>query len=158
MQKRKRIEEEWNLEAPAGDVRQRKNDFLSCSVGCFCSPRCFTWQTEKQAEGEWPPTGHTLIWSTLAGVGSCASTHLSSNHLPKMSASMASLCLGLNRNSETSSGECSSGSQSPSSPRDRKTWWNCSYTYESALKSKEMKMCDLFLSFMWFEVGFEAAV
>lgn len=52
------------------------------------------------------------------------STHLSANHRPKMSASMASLCLGLKRNSDTSSGECSSGSQSPSSPRGRKTRWN----------------------------------
>lgn len=128
MQRRKKREEEWNLEAPAGDARQRKNDFLSRSVDCFCSPRCCTWQPEKQAEAEWPPAGRTPIWTTLAGAATCTWTHLSSNHLPKMSASMASLCLGLNRNSETSSGECSSGSQSPSSPRDRKTWPKCSYT------------------------------
>lgn len=156
MQRRKRTEEEWNLEAPAGDVRQRKNDFLSCSVHCFCSPRCFTRQTEKQAEVEWPPAGRTPIWSTLAGAAACASTHLSSNHLPKMSASMASLCLGLKRNSETSSGECSSGSQSPSSPRIRRTRGNCSYTY--GIEKQNIKICGLFLSFMWFGVVFEAAV
>ncbi|KAF3839779.1 hypothetical protein F7725_018496 [Dissostichus mawsoni] len=44
-----------------------------------------------------------------------------SNHLLKMSASMGALCLGVKRNSETSSGECSKGSQSPISPGYRFT-------------------------------------
>lgn len=54
-------------------------------------------------------------------------TYLRSNHLRKMSASMASLCLGLKRNSDTSSGEWSKGSQSPSSPGHQETTVICDW-------------------------------
>lgn len=50
-----------------------------------------------------------------------------------MSASMASLCLGVKRNSDTSSGECSKGSQSPSSPG----WWWCTQTHISSVQTHQ---------------------
>lgn len=115
--------------------------------------RCFTWQRTRPRLNDQQQQQHALqfhlAWlERLAG----ASTHLSSNQLPKMSASMASLCLGLKRNSETSPGECSSGSQSPSSPGDRKARWICSYTYDSALKSNQEKKKK---TFSWASCGLE---
>lgn len=87
------------------------------------------------------------------------STHLSSSHRPKMSASMASLCLGLKRNSDTSSGECSSGSQSPSSPGGRKTRWNdTSGTTQVRLKPhSSSRLYGHFLNSTWFRGVFQAA-
>lgn len=73
--------------------------------------------------------------------------YLRSNHLRKMSASMASLCLGLKRNSDTSSGEWSKGSQSPSSPRHQETSVTChSCCFKGTLPAitlyKSSLLCD----------------